>query len=49
MTGLFQALKDTKFPADGSVSLEYEANPQNPIDDMKECLEVAKECIANVK
>ena len=49
VTGLFQALKDTKFPADGSVSLEYEANPQNPIDDMKECLEVAKECIANVK
>ena len=44
--GVFQALKATQFPADGSLSLEYEANPQNPIDDMKACLEVVKEAIA---
>lgn len=45
--GLFAALKATEFPRkDGSVSLEYEANPKNPIDDMKACLEVVKEAIA---
>ena len=44
--GVFQALKATNFPKDGSLSLEYEANPQNPIDDMKACLEVVKEAIA---
>ena len=45
---LFKALRQVKFPADGALSLEYEANPANPIDDMKACLEVAKEAIAKV-
>ena len=49
VVGLFQALKTTGFPADGSISLEYEANPDNPIDDMKQCLLVAQEAIAKVK
>jgi len=48
VVGLFKALKQIKFPADGALSLEYEANPSNPIDDMKACLEVAKEAIAKV-
>jgi len=46
VVGLFKALRQIKFPADGALSLEYEANPMNPIDDMKACLEVAKEAIA---
>jgi sugar phosphate isomerase/epimerase len=46
VVGLFKALRQVKFPADGALSLEYEANPMNPIDDMKACLEVAKEAIA---
>lgn len=46
--GLFKALRETKFPADGALSLEYEANPKNPIDDMKACLEVVKEALAKV-
>jgi sugar phosphate isomerase/epimerase len=46
VVGLFKALRQVKFPADGSLALEYEANEQNPIDDMKACLEVAKEAIA---
>jgi sugar phosphate isomerase/epimerase len=46
VVGLFKALRQVKFPADGALSLEYEANPQNPIDDMKACLEVAREAIA---
>lgn len=48
VVGLFKALREIKFPADGSLSLEYEANPDNPIDEMKACLAVAKEAIAKV-
>jgi sugar phosphate isomerase/epimerase len=46
VVGLFKALRQVKFPADGALSLEYEANPANPIDDMKACLAAAKEAIA---
>lgn len=49
VVGIFQALKDVKFPADGDLALEYESNPNNPVDDMKACLAVAKEAIAKVK
>ena len=48
VVGMFKALRDIKFPADGSLALEYEANPENPIDEMKECIAVAKEAIAKV-
>jgi inosose dehydratase len=46
VVGLFKALRQVKFPADGALSLEYEANPDNPIEEMKACLEVAKQAIA---
>ena len=46
VVGVFKALKKIKFPADGSISLEYEANPDNPIDDMKQCLVATQEAIA---
>lgn len=49
VVGIFQALRDVQFPADGSISLEYEASPQNPLDEMKACLAVAEEAIAKVK
>ncbi|MBM4000535.1 MAG: sugar phosphate isomerase/epimerase [Planctomycetes bacterium] len=48
VVGLFQALKEVGFPADGDLALEYEANPANPIDDMKACLDVAREAIQKV-
>lgn len=48
VVAVFQAIKAIKFPADGSISLEYEANPANPIEEMKQCLEVAKESVAKV-
>jgi sugar phosphate isomerase/epimerase len=46
LVGLFKTLRKIKFPADGSMSLEYESNPQNPIDDVKQCLTAAAEAIA---
>ena len=48
LVGLFRALRDTRFPSDGSVSLEYEANPKNPIDDMKQCILQAREAIEKI-
>jgi sugar phosphate isomerase/epimerase len=48
VVGMFTALKKTRFPADGSISLEYEANPANPIAEIKQCIEVAKTAIAKV-
>jgi len=46
VVALFKALRQIKFPADGALSLEYEANPDNPIDDMKTCLAIAQDAIA---
>jgi inosose dehydratase len=46
VVGLFKSLRQIQFSADKALSLEYEANPMNPIDDMKACLEIAKEAIA---
>jgi inosose dehydratase len=46
VVSLFKALRQIKFPADGALSLEYEANRDNPIDDLKACLTVVKEAIA---
>ena len=40
--GVFQALKHVKFPADGALSLEYEENPKNPLDDIQQCFNVAQ-------
>lgn len=48
VVGVFKALKEIKFPADGCLSLEYEAKPENPVEDMAACIEVAKEAIAKV-
>lgn len=45
---IFTALKQSGFPADGALSLEYEANPDNPIDDMKQCMEKVREAIAKL-
>lgn len=39
---VFQALKQAGFPYDGSLSLEYEEKPEDPIDDIRECLQVAQ-------
>jgi len=41
--GVFQALRKVDFPIDGSLSLEYEEKPADPIDDVKQCLAVAFE------
>jgi sugar phosphate isomerase/epimerase len=46
--GLFRTLKKIRFPADGSLSIEYESNPNNPVADIAECLTVARAAIRKV-
>ena len=45
VVGMFKSLRSIKFPADGSISLEYESNPENPLDDMAQCFSVARQGI----
>ncbi len=39
---VFNALVQVGFPSDGALSLEYEENPTNPIEDIRQCVSVAK-------
>jgi inosose dehydratase len=39
---VFDAMKQVGFPADGALSLEYEEHPDNPIEDIRQCVAVAK-------
>lgn len=42
---VFAALVKVGFPADGALSLEYEENPDNPIEEIRECVAVAKKAL----
>lgn len=39
---VFSAMQQVGFPSDGALSLEYEENPKNPIEDIRQCVAVAK-------
>jgi sugar phosphate isomerase/epimerase len=43
VAGVFRALREVRFPADGALSLEYEESEANPIADVKACLDAARE------
>jgi sugar phosphate isomerase/epimerase len=46
--GVFRAMKQVNFPADGALSLEYEENPKDPIEDIRQCLAIAQEAAKKV-
>ena len=43
------ALIQAKFPADGAMSLEYEENPKDPIEDIRQCVATAKAALSKAK
>jgi sugar phosphate isomerase/epimerase len=45
---VFAALVQTGFPKNGALSLEYEENPQNPLDDIRQCYAVAQDALASI-
>jgi sugar phosphate isomerase/epimerase len=49
VVGVFQALKAVDFPANGAISLEYEENPKDPIDDIRQCVAVARQAMRRVQ
>jgi sugar phosphate isomerase/epimerase len=49
VVGVFRAIREIEFPQDGSLSMEYENNPDNPVDDIAESLSVARRAIAQLK
>jgi len=46
--GVFRALKATGFPENGAISLEYEENPKDPIEDIRQCVAIAKKAMSKV-
>jgi len=43
---VFAALKQVDFPSTGAISLEYEEHPDNPLADIRECMQVARDALA---
>ena len=43
---VFAALKQVGFPSTGALSLEYEEHPDNPLADIRECMQVARDAMA---
>lgn len=48
VAGVFRALREVRFPADGALSLEYEESEQNPVPDVRACLATCAEAAARV-
>ena len=42
---VFAALKQVGFPSTGAISLEYEEHPDNPLADIRECMQVARDAM----
>ena len=45
---VFDAMVKAKFPADGALSLEYEENPLDPIEDIRKCVATAKKALSAI-
>ncbi len=44
--GVFLALRAVNFPENGAISLEYEEHPDNPLEEIRQCVSVAKAAMA---
>lgn len=49
LNATFRALKAAKFPADACLAIEYEENPKDPIDDLRQCVVAATEAAARAR
>lgn len=45
VVGVFRALDKVRFPADGSLSIEYEEKPEDPMDDLRQCVAISREAM----
>ena len=44
--GVLKALREVKF--DGQISIEYEANPKDPVQDVQACVQIVKESVKKI-
>ena len=44
---VFAALDQVGFPKDGALSLEYEKNPDSPLNDIRQCVAIARNAMAS--
>ncbi|HAO72655.1 MAG: sugar phosphate isomerase/epimerase [Planctomycetes bacterium] len=44
---VFAALDQVGFPEDGALSLEYEKNPDSPLNDIRQCVAIARNAMAS--
>ena len=47
VSAVFVALDRVGFPEDGALSLEYEKNPENPLNDIRQCVAIARKAMAS--
>jgi sugar phosphate isomerase/epimerase len=45
---VFAALVRVGFPADGALSLEYEENPKDPINEIRQCVAVVRKALSEL-
>jgi sugar phosphate isomerase/epimerase len=45
VVGVLKALREERFPADGSLSIEFEGSPENPVPEVKQCVAVVREAL----
>lgn len=43
VAGVFKALREVEYPKDACLALEYEEKPEDPLEDVKQCLAAAAE------
>ncbi|MGV3486379.1 MAG: sugar phosphate isomerase/epimerase family protein [Planctomycetaceae bacterium] len=48
VAGVLMAMQSVGFPANGAMSLEYEENPDNPLEEIRQCVAVAKAAMKQV-
>tara|TARA_A100001391_G_scaffold31022_1_gene16606 strand:+ start:1361 stop:2200 length:840 start_codon:yes stop_codon:yes gene_type:complete len=46
--GVFVAMQDVGFPANGALSLEYEEDPSNPLAEIRQCVTIANAAMEKV-
>ncbi|MFO0981390.1 MAG: TIM barrel protein [Planctomycetota bacterium] len=48
VAAFLKALRETKFPADGSLSIEFEGSPDNPVAEVQACVAAVNDAIARI-
>ena len=48
VAGVLLAMQSVNFPENGALSLEYEENPDTPLEEIRQCVAVTKQAMAKI-